>query len=181
MEAWGASVQYVEVAGRAVVAVVFALALAGKVSSRSAWVEFLESLRRMDVIGTAWIRAGAVATVGAEAGIVVLALVPVRAAGTVAFTLAIGLLGALTAAVVRVVRRGAGVACRCFGASDTPLGRQHIARNLTLVVVAVLGLAGSLAGGTFQAPMVAIIALAGVVVGLLVTRWDDLAALVRVP
>ncbi|MEV6923326.1 MauE/DoxX family redox-associated membrane protein [Dactylosporangium sp. NPDC051485] len=173
--------QYVEVAGRAVLVIVFALALAGKVSSRSAWAAFVASLRRMDVVGEAWMRAAAVATVVAEAAIVVLALVPVRPAGTAAFVLAAGLLGALTVAVARVVRRGAAVACRCFGVSDTPLSMQHVVRNLTLVVVAVLGLAGSLAGGAFQAPMVAVIALAGAVAGLLVTRWDDLAALMRTP
>lgn len=161
--------------------VVFALALISKVSSRSAWAAFVVSLQRMDVVASAWTRAAAVATVVAEAAIVMLALVPVRQAGTVAFVLAAGLLGALTAAIARVIRRRTAVPCRCFGASDTPLSMQHVARNLTLAVIAVLGLAGSLAGGGFQAPMVAVIALAGVLIGLLVTRWDDLAALMRVP
>lgn len=171
--------QYIEVAVRAVLVVVFALALAGKVSSRSAFAAFVASLRRMNLVGEAWLRTAAVATVVAESAIVVLALVPVRLAATAASVLAAGLLGALTVAVAQVVRRGAAVPCRCFGASDTPLSMQHIARNLTLVVVAGLGVAGSLAGGSFQAPLVAVIALAGVVMGLLVTRWDDLVALMR--
>ncbi|MEV8510871.1 hypothetical protein [Dactylosporangium sp. NPDC051484] len=59
--------QYVEVAGRAVLVVVFASALAGKVSGRSAWLAFVASVRRMNVVGEAWTRAAAVATVGAEA------------------------------------------------------------------------------------------------------------------
>ncbi|MBL7260293.1 MauE/DoxX family redox-associated membrane protein [Paractinoplanes lichenicola] len=173
--------QYVEIAARALLAVVFAVAVAGKVSSRSNWVDFVASLHTMKIIRRSWIREAAVATVLAETAIVVLALVPVRAAGTSAFVVAAGLLAVLTLAVTVVVRRGTTVTCRCLGASDTPLGLRHVARNSALVAVALLGLVGSLTPGGFQAPMVAAAASAGLFLGLLVTRWDDLATLVRSP
>jgi len=171
--------QYVEIAARALFAVVFAVAVASKVSSRSNWVDFVASLRTMRVIRRSWTREAAIATVLAETAIIVLALVPVRAAGTSAFVVAAGLLGVLTLAVAVVVRRGTTVTCRCMGASDTPLGMHHVARNSALIAAALLGLAGSLAPGGFQAPMVAAAAFAGLFLGLLVTRWDDLATLVR--
>ena len=170
--------QYVDVAVRTLLAVMLAVAVTGKVSSRSNWAAFVASLRDMKIIGESWTRAAAIATVFTETAITVLALVPVRAAGTAAFVVATGLLGALTIAVAVVVRGGTAVTCRCMGASDTPLGMHHVVRNTALVAISLLGLAGSLAPGGFQAPMVAIAAMAGLFVGLLITRWDDLATLV---
>jgi Methylamine utilisation protein MauE len=171
--------QYAEIAARALFAVVFTVAVAGKVSSRSNWTDYVASLRTMRVVRGSWTREAAIATVLAETAITVLALVPVRAAGTSAFVLAAGLLGVLTVAVAVVVRRGTTVRCRCLGASGTPLGMHHVARNAALVAAALLGLAGSLSTGGFQAPMVAAAAFAGLFIGLLATRWDDLATLVR--
>jgi len=170
--------RYVDVAARAVLVVVFALALGGKVSSGAAWQSFADSLRQMNILKPSLVRPSARATAVAEAAIVVLALVPLRAAGTAAFVLASGLLAVLTYAVARVVRRGAAVPCRCFGASDAPLSARHVVRNTTLLTVALLGLAGSLAAGALAAPMVAIVVASGLVAGLLLARWDDLAALV---
>ncbi|SEG95342.1 hypothetical protein SAMN05444920_10943 [Nonomuraea solani] len=169
--------QYVDVAGRALLITVFALALVSKVSSRAAWSAFVRSTRSMRVVGDGLAPAAAVATAAAEAGVIVLAAVPVRWAGSAAFVLATGLLGCLTVAVVLVVRRGAQVPCRCFGATETPMGTPHVVRNLLLVATALLGLAGSLVGGSFDPALTVVIALFGAVLGLLMARWDDLVSL----
>lgn len=172
--------QYVEIAGRLLLLTVFGLALAGKISSRSGWNEFVESIRAMAVIDRARAPMAAVATVAAEAGVVVLAVIPVRRAGSAAFVLAAGLLGCLTVAVAKVVRRGAAVPCRCFGASQTPLGLPHVVRNLILVATALLGLAGSLVNGHFDLAFCAVVAVFGAGLGLVMARWDDLVFLLRV-
>ncbi|UWE09719.1 MauE/DoxX family redox-associated membrane protein [Actinacidiphila bryophytorum] len=172
--------QYVDIASRLLLLTVFLLALAGKISSRSAWQEFVESIRAMAVIDRAKAPAAAVATAVAEAAVVVLAAVPVRLAGSAAFVVAAGLLGCLTVAVTAVVRRGAPVPCRCFGASETPLGVPHVVRNLILVATALLGLAASLVQGHFNFGLCAVVAVFGAGLGLLMARWDDLVSLLRV-
>ncbi|GAA3613563.1 methylamine utilization protein MauE [Nonomuraea rosea] len=173
--------QYVDVASRLLLLTVFALALVSKVSSRRAWGEFAESLRAMAVVGDTKVPVAAAGAAAAEGGVIVLAAVPLRWAGSAAFILAAGLLGCLTVAVVMVVRRGNAVACRCFGASQTPLGLSHVVRNVVLVVIALLGLAGSLANGSFDPALSAIAGVFGAVLGLLITRWDDLASLLVSP
>ena len=99
--------------------------------------------------------------------------------GPFAFVLGAGLLAAFTAAIAIAVRRGRTAPCWCFGVSSTPLGRSHVARNLFLIAVAVLGLAAAAAGGSAVTAAAALAAGCGVVAGLLVTRLDDLMSLVR--
>ncbi|WP_433348429.1 MauE/DoxX family redox-associated membrane protein [Microtetraspora malaysiensis] len=169
--------QYVEVASRLLLFTVFALALASKVASRGAWIRFVESVRSMAVVGDALVTPAAVAAVLAEAGVVVLAAIPLRQAGAAAFTLAALLLGCLTVAVVMVIRRGAAVPCRCFGASETPLSVAHVVRNLVLTAAALLGLAASAVSGSFDPVFTVIVAIFGALLGLLLTRWDDLVSL----
>jgi hypothetical protein len=172
--------QYVDVASRLLLLTVFAFALAGKVSSRRAWSEFVESIRAMAVLDAPKVPPAAAATAVAEAGVIVLAVIPLRWAGSAAFILAAGLLGCLTVAVAIVVRRGAAVPCRCFGASETPLGVPHVVRNLVLVATALLGLAASLVNGSFDVGLCVVVAVFGAALGLLMARWDDLVSLLRV-
>ncbi|MEV0385475.1 MauE/DoxX family redox-associated membrane protein [Nonomuraea sp. NPDC050643] len=171
--------QYVDVAGRALLITVFVLALVSKVSSRGAWSAFVRSTRAMAVIPDKLAPPAAAATAAAEAGVIVLAAVPVRWTGSAAFVLATGLLGCLTVAVVLVVGRGAAVPCRCFGATETPMGAPHVIRNLILLATALLGLAGSLVSGSFDPAFTVVVGLFGAVLGLLMARWDDLASLLR--
>ncbi|MFI7464923.1 MauE/DoxX family redox-associated membrane protein [Nonomuraea sp. NPDC049646] len=171
--------QYVDVACRLLLLTVFALALASKVTSRTAWREFVESVRAMRVARGEAARPVAVAAAVAEALVVVLAAIPLSWAGTAAFVLAAGLLACLTVAIVLVVRRGAAVTCRCFGASTTPMGVPHVVRNLVLLAVALLGLAGAAAAQPADLALAAIVGVFGAVAGLLMSRWDDLTALLR--
>ncbi|HUR03580.1 MAG TPA: MauE/DoxX family redox-associated membrane protein [Nonomuraea sp.] len=173
--------QYVEVASRLLLLTMFTLALASKISSRRAWDEFVESIRAMAVVGDPKAPAAAVATTAGEGAVIVLAAVPLRWAGSAAFVIAAGLLGCLTIAVAMVVRRGNSVTCRCFGATQTPLGVSHVVRNVLLVVIALLGLAGSLVTGSFDPILSAIFGVFGAVLGLLVARWDDLVSVLATP
>ncbi|MEO3890715.1 MauE/DoxX family redox-associated membrane protein [Nonomuraea sp. B5E05] len=171
--------QYVEVASRLLLVTVFALALAGKVRGRRAWEGFVGSLREMAVVGWAVVPMAAVAVTVAETAVIVLVVAPPRWAGTAGFALAAVLLGCFTVAVGAVARRPAPVPCRCFGPSGTPVGVAHVVRNLILVAASLLGLVGSLANDPADLVISAAAGTLGAVAGLLLARWDDLAALLR--
>ncbi|MFI9592703.1 MauE/DoxX family redox-associated membrane protein [Nonomuraea sp. NPDC052265] len=171
--------QYVDVACRLLLLTVFALALASKVIGRTAWTEFVESVRAMRVVGNGATTTVAVATAAAEGLVVVLAATPLPWAGPSAFVVAAGLMICLTAAVVMVVRRGVATPCRCFGGSSTPLGPQHVVRNVLLLAVALLGLASTVTHQPADLVLGALVGVFGAVAGLLMARWDDLVLLLR--
>ncbi|MEU5866925.1 MULTISPECIES: MauE/DoxX family redox-associated membrane protein [unclassified Nonomuraea] len=166
---------YVAVGCRVLLVIVFAVALASKVSGREAWRRFATSVTDM----TTW-RSPAVpfAVAAGEAAVIVLTAVPLGWAGAAGFTLAAVLLGGFTVATLLVMRRGAAVPCRCFGASETPLGVPHVVRNLVLVSLAVLGLVATAGSGAADVGIAVLAGLLGAALGVLFTRWDDLVSLV---
>jgi hypothetical protein len=184
-------VDYVVLAARCLVGVVFAVSALTKLRTRTALRDFAGSLgqfgvplRRRRPLGLA---------VGlAEATIPVLlvaALAGDAAAGPTAramagagFGLAAILLAGFTTAIARARRRGVRVPCRCFGASATPLGRQHLVRNGLLLAAVAAGLAGVTIGPAGPADLggAAVAALAGSVAGALVTVSHDLLDLLGV-
>ncbi|MCP2322047.1 hypothetical protein HDA40_000554 [Hamadaea flava] len=172
---------YLELACRLVLVTVFATAVAGKISSRAAWTAFVDSLDRMDAVPVRLLHPAAWASLAAEIAISLLLVVPGRLFAVAGFVIAIGLLGSFTAAIASAIRRGKNAPCRCFGASVTPLGWSHVGRNSGLMVLAAVGLTAALRGGPIDIAPAVVAAATGVVVGLLVTRLDDLLALFRTP
>jgi len=170
-------VRYVEIAARLLIGVVFVIALAGKVNGAAAYRAFVLSLRRMEVLPDARLGGAARGSLLAEGAIVVLMAVPLRSAGVAGFALAAGLLTVFAAAIAASLRRGNRAPCRCFGASSTPLGPGHIARNAVLVAVALVGLVAAARPGTASVAGGVVAAFAGLVAGLVVTMYDDIAAL----
>ncbi|GAA3259631.1 MauE/DoxX family redox-associated membrane protein [Nonomuraea helvata] len=157
---------------RVLLAVVFFAAVVGKTRSRQGFAEFRDSVA---AIGPRWLSAGpaAGAVVAGEAATVVLLAVPgTRLAG---YALAAVLLIVFCAVIARAVLARQFVRCQCFGAGGGLLGPQHLVRNGLLVAVAVIG---ALAGGvptSAQATLVALVT--GAFLGLLTTRWEDVAFL----
>lgn len=161
---------------RTLLIVVFAVAVAGKLRTRSAFVQFVATLvplgggrQRTRLLATGLVLAE-VATVAT------LVIAPVAG-----YPLAVAVLVALCVGVAVVLRRGLAVSCACFGAStDGALTSGHLVRNLLLTGVAVAGFAAHLrdAGGLDPA-VVGTAVVAGAVAGWCMTRWDDLAALLR--
>ncbi|MEV0269293.1 MauE/DoxX family redox-associated membrane protein [Hamadaea sp. NPDC050747] len=172
---------YLELACRLLLVTVFATAVAGKIASRPAWRAFVDSLNRMDAVPARLLQPAAWASLAAEIAISLLLVVPGRIFGAAGFVLAIGLLGSFTVAITSAIRRGKNAPCRCFGASVTPLGWSHVFRNSGLMALAALGLTAALSGGPIEVAPAVVAAATGVVVGLLVTRLDDLLALFRTP
>nr|WP_189244750.1 MauE/DoxX family redox-associated membrane protein [Streptosporangium pseudovulgare] len=164
------------------IGVIFLIAAAGKLGGPGRFGAFVRSLRRMEVLPPGLVRPAALVFTAAEVVIVLLLAVPARAAGTAGFGVAAALLAAFTAGIAMSLARGNREPCSCFGRSETPLGAGHVARNLVLVAVALLGLAASAASPAGRGPEfgeAAVAGLAGLVAGVLVTVIDDLVALFR--
>ncbi len=168
----------------AALAVVFAVALRGKVSPVG-FGEFRRSAGRLwpgrTPLSPPLLRAVAVAVVAGE-GLVTVVLaaallfpaVPVL----VGFIGAVALLVAFTVGHAVALRRGRTVACACFGRTSTTVGPVGLVRNGLLIAVGLAGLSAALPGGGV-APgwgMLAL-ALAGAVGGLLLVSLEDLVGL----
>lgn len=157
---------------RALLAVVFLAAVVGKARSRQAFAEFRDSVA---AIGPRWLPAGpaVAAIVVGEATTVVLLAVP----GTrlVGHALAAVLLILFCAGIARAVMARQSIRCQCFGAGGGLLGPRHLVRNGLLIAVAA---AGALAGDVpTSAPAMLVALVAGAFLGLLTTRWEDVAFL----
>jgi hypothetical protein len=171
---------YVSLACRAVVGVVFLVALVSKVRSRSQRMEFVAATRRL---APDWLTrhlpaaalAGAVTVI--EATVITLAVLV-----TVpwVFAVAAGLSLAFGAAIVAALRRGERGSCNCFGASTQSLGAGQLIRNLLLVAIAGLGLAAAVIGnGSVDATGALLAVAAGGVAAVLLVTADDIVALFR--
>lgn len=172
-------VAYLEFGCQVLLGGVFAVSASSKLYSRTAFANFTAATARLTGARAARARQFAFAAVAAEIAIVVTLIVPALVLW--GFAASVGLLGVLTAAIVRSLRRGQRAPCRCFGASNSPLGTQHVARNATLAAFGVLGIAAGMSGGTSSldvglACVVAFAALTGVA---LTARLDDLIGLFR--
>jgi hypothetical protein len=173
--------EYVEFGCRVLLGGVFAVSAGGKGYSRTAFAEFTAATARLTGARAARARQLAVAVVVAEVAIVLALFVPTLALW--GFTAGIGLLAVFTAAIVRSLRRGQRAPCRCFGASHTPLGTHHVARNAVLAAFGGLGIVAGVSGDASSldwglASVVAFAALLGVA---LTARLDDLIGLFTNP
>jgi uncharacterized membrane protein YphA (DoxX/SURF4 family) len=172
----GDAMTHFELGCRALLAVVLAAAATGKLRRRD-FEAFTVALRGFGVPAR-------LARAPLAALVVVLevtAAVLLVAAPSAGYALALGLIAAFTVALRRVVRSGQQVACRCFGASTAPVGVAHLVRNGALLAVIGLGIvAEALADGEPSALAVRLVAIAcGALAGAGITRWDDLAYVVR--
>jgi hypothetical protein len=159
-------VDALDLACRALLAVVFAGAVAGKLRPPGTFESFVDSVVAL-VPAWAPVRPLAVAVVTGEA-----AVPPLLIMGAPGYALAAVLLLVFTLAIAGTVRRRTRVRCHCFGSDGAVLGIPHLIRNGLLLLVAV---AGALASGIAAAPPIALVALtAGGLLGLAVARWEDL-------
>jgi hypothetical protein len=163
---------YAMLAARAVLGVVFAVAVVSKLATGRRRREFV------DGIGGYRIPAGrrsqvAYAVVVVELGLVALLAVPAGAVLGLGAALAV-----LAVFTVATVRSGNARSCHCFGSAGHGTTGSFVARNALLMAVAVIGLAGSItAAGTPSSAGTVLAVGIGALAGVVVTRWDDLAAL----
>jgi len=172
-------VEYLEFGCQVLLGGVFAVSAGSKLYSRTAFVDFTAATARLTGARAARARQLAVATVAAELAIVLGLIVPALVPW--GFAAGIGLLAVLTAAIVGSLRRGQRAPCRCFGASNSPLGARHVARNAALAAFGVLGIAAGMIGGTSSLAwgLACVVAFAALIGVALTARLDDLIGLFR--
>ncbi len=161
---------------RALLVVVFAGAVAGKLRSAQAFAEFLDSVAVL-APGRLPTRPVGTLVVAGEAAAVVLLLVP--ATRLPGYALSVLLLGAFAMGIARIVHSGQSVRCRCFGGGAGVLGPGHLVRNALLAATACAGALGGAATTTASGALVAL--TAGALLGLVTTRWEDIAFLLGRP
>jgi hypothetical protein len=168
---------------------VFAVSSAGKLSGRLAYRTFRDQLAETGLVPESIVPATGVSLAGTEvaaaAGLLTGdALTVVAVPGTQwlaesALTVTAALTAVLALGVATIIRRGATARCACFGArSGRPLGRPHLARNLSLLAVVCAGLvAAPFVHGRLMPAGAALAALTGAVAAMFFVRWDDIAEL----
>jgi hypothetical protein len=164
-------VAYIAFACRFLIAFIFAVSAFTKLRSGQDFRVFASWLTdlRLPLAG----RPAAFVMAGTEALIVPLVVLPWSAAA--GMWLAAATTAALTAGTFIVARRGSSVPCRCFGPSAAALGGRHVARNLLLCVVAIVGAIGAGTAGA-RPPGIALSLVVGLVAATFVVFLDDLAA-----
>jgi len=179
----------VSIAVLALAGLVFAVSAGTKLASRRAFRAFRAGLAGTALIPRRVLRAAAALLAGAEALLAagLLAATALTAAAApganwlaeTALAAATGLTGVLAAGVAVVIRRSTRAGCACFGRhSVRPLGRPHLARNLSLMAVTWAGLAAvPLAHEPPPAAGTMLAVAAGTALALVFIRWDDLAEL----
>jgi len=151
---------------RTAVAMVFAIAVIAKLGGRDAFHQFTTSLASFGLPARASVAAMVVA--GEAASAFLLAVAP-RLGGPLAAILLAG----FAIGIAGVVRRGATVHCRCFGATTAALGRRHVIRNLVLAVASAAVALGPVPASLGDPAVVAAIVV-GLAVGAAIAKWDDL-------
>ena len=162
-----------ELVARTILIIVFVFAVFGKARSYDAFVGFTQSLaplvkRKNMIVPVASL------VVAAEIAALVL-LLRGRWQGHL---LAAALLVVLTCGVAASLHRNLPMTCRCFG-KNGELRWHHLVRNGVLLIAAVLGCFARFSAqpeGIGQAAGLDV--AAGLVIGLAITRWDELAFLI---
>jgi hypothetical protein len=167
-------VQYVVLACRCAVAVVFAVAVVGKSRRSAAFRAFRGSVREMvpELPATA---TGA-AIIVSEASVV--ALLAVGRTVPIGFMWAGTVLLTFSAGIGRALRAGSRTPCGCFGATAAPLSARHLVRNGGILAIAVLGLTlGFFAHGPLRLAGIVLGLATAAVLALMVIFFEDLADL----
>ncbi|WP_405623594.1 MauE/DoxX family redox-associated membrane protein [Streptomyces sp. NBC_00076] len=160
---------------RCLIGLVFLVSAVSKVRGRQSFADFAAAVEALAPVPGAR-RLLAPAVVALEFAVCGLLIAPLPGAFRYGAWLATGLLLAFAVGIAFAVWRGQATACRCFGASATPVSAWQAVRNLALAVPAgVAALVGPGSGGTTGA--VALTIVIGLVCGALVTVLDELVEL----
>ncbi|MYW05913.1 MauE/DoxX family redox-associated membrane protein [Streptomyces sp. SID3343] len=167
---------YVQLGCACLIGLVFAVSAGTKLRDLRG---FVDSVPELVPMRSALVRPVAAAVLGLEVLVPVTVAVP--ALRVYGFAVALALLVAFTWAISTALRRGRRAPCRCFGASQAPLGPRQLVRNGVLSAVAALGLVTSVAAtsGDGLPPIAgsAVAAVAGLVGAVLIVSFDDLVDL----
>lgn len=170
----GEFLAYIAFGIRGLLFAVFAASVATKLRSRAAFAEFATAAGKLAPGGRRFVRVGSAVVAMSEVGILTALAMPDEEG--IGFGLAMGVLVAFSALLAAAIAHRRTVRCRCFGADGSIVGVRHLVRNVVLISVGCVGLS---VGATEprRAGGAALALATGVIAGLVLTRWDDLAYL----
>jgi hypothetical protein len=169
---------------------VFATSAFAKLRSRAAYRDYRAGLRAMRLVPPGLLTRTAVTLVAVEAvtacglaaaaGLLAAGASAAAPLSELALAVAAVLTLALAGGVAVALSRGAQATCACFGGSSgRPLGRAHLVRNTFLLALLAAGLVVGLLQRDGPGLADSLLAVAaGLVLALLIIRWEDLVALV---
>lgn len=171
---------YVDIGCRFALGLVFVVSAWSKLKSPAEFAAFTRSVRRLGVLPDgALARVAAIGIAAAEVVVPVLVAIPWGVSVVAGYVAAVFMLSAFTVGIALSLRRGDRTPCGCFGRSPVPLGGRHVVRNLLLVAIALGGLAATVTGtGADDLGIATVAAVAGLVVGALLTVAEDITELV---
>jgi len=170
-------VAYANVGLRALLCAVFAVSAISKLRHPEVRDEIAHAIGQLlPFVGRTRSERLAFLVVGLELAVVGLLVAP--RTDTTGLAAALGLLCIFTAAVGWGLFRGRRIRCRCFGLDGSEAGVGHLTRNASLIVIAGAGLISAGAHGGESGGGTALAVGVGLLLGLIATRWDDLAFLV---
>jgi hypothetical protein len=133
----------------------------------------------MGVLPRPWVRPVALLVLIGEFAVWISLATPFWITVLVGFAVAAGLLVSFAFGIGAAVRRGSTVPCRCFGSSNSPLGRRHLIRNIVLATFSIAGAAGSALAAPVSATGVLVAVAVGLLLGAGVVLLDDILELFR--
>jgi hypothetical protein len=169
---------YFALACRLLIGIVFAASALSKLRSKTEYRAFARWLGKLPLPGPLRGAPAAAAVAATETAIVVLLIPAVTAAA--GLVLSAVTLAAFAAGTLVAVGRGTAIPCRCFGASQSPMGNWHVARNLLLALLAVAGAVGA-ASPAHAAGGIALSLVVAVTAAVPIVLFDDLLSIFRLP
>lgn len=166
---------YVDLIIRTMLSAVFVISSVGKIRTTEAWHDFRSSIDSLEMIPPRLARTTALGVVALE--IVVAISLPIPALSMAGLAGSASLLVLFSAVIVRAMRAGRRVECRCFGSSDTPMGVPHLLRNAFLLLATAGGAALSSARAPYSAELLLVSVPAGVAGAVLIASFVELYSL----
>jgi hypothetical protein len=166
---------YLSAVARVAFGVIFLVSTTGKVRNRGSLRAFLEWSGGLHLLRPPLRTASALASLVAEASIVVLALgslVGLSVLDVPVLVTAAVLLVVFAAATLLLLLRGVATSCQCFGSPGAELGIWHVSRDLLL---AGLATAGATAGEVpaLRARVFILCAILGTIIAVTTILLDD--------
>jgi Methylamine utilisation protein MauE len=162
---------------RVSLATLFFVAAISKLSTRAGFRELVVSLPAFGVPSSLASPAFAIGLVAMELATASLMLAMPQVGGIVAAAMLAG----FALGIARALTSREPVTCRCFGASSTPIGRSHLIRNLVLATIGIGVAIANPAATLARSLPLALATFAGLGLGAVLTRWDDLAFIFSTP
>jgi hypothetical protein len=143
----GAKVAFLSLVSELTLVGVFAMAALSKLHTPRSFAAGVRAFRLLPNTLVPVVSGGVISMEFAVVGLTLIGLIQSRLFAVAGLAMAGLLLVAFSLTIAILMRSGTYVPCRCVGASDRPLGLEHLIRNVILMILVVAGIAGSDRGG----------------------------------